>query len=192
MRVSNLLKQLAIFFTAFCASAISATAQQPQNQNPDVIRVNTSLVQTDVMVFDKQGKFIDGLKREQFVLKVDGKPREISFFELVKAGSSNEEAQLAAARGVASTAGTPAPLDRGRLVFFFIDDLHLAEGSMHHARKLLAQFVDREMGQNDQVALISPSGQIGFLQQLTDNKPVLLKAVERLRPRPFKSRDYQS
>ncbi len=135
MRVPNLLKQLAIFFTAFCASAISATAQQPQNQNPDVIRVNTSLVQTDVMVFDKQGKFVDELKREQFVLKVDGKPREISFFELVKAGSSNEEAQLAAARGVASKAGTPAPLDRGRPVFFFIDDLHLSEESMHHTRK---------------------------------------------------------
>ena len=84
MRVPNLLKQLAIFFTAFCASAISATAQQPQNQNPDVIRVNTSLVQTDVMVFDKQGKFVDDLKREQFVLKVDGKPREISFFERVQ------------------------------------------------------------------------------------------------------------
>src|SRR5829696_1486718 len=98
MRVSNLLKQLAIFFIAFCASAVSATAQQPQNQNPDVVRVNTSLVQTDVMVFDKQGKFVDDLKREQFVLKVDGKPREISFFELVKAGSSTEEAQLAAAR----------------------------------------------------------------------------------------------
>lgn len=144
------------------------------------------------MVFDKQGKFVDGLKREQFVLKVDGKPREISFFELIKAGSSNEEAQLAAARGVASNAGAPAPLDRGRLVFFFIDDLHLSEESMHHARKLLAQFVDREMGQNDQVALIAASGQISFLQQLTDNKSVLLKAVEQLRPRPFKSRDYQS
>ncbi|MGQ0762364.1 MAG: VWA domain-containing protein [Acidobacteriota bacterium] len=187
-----MLKQLAILFNAFCAFAISATAQQPQNQNPDVIRVKTSLVQTDVMVFDKQGKFVDGLKREQFVLRVDGKPREISFFELVKAGSSNEEAQLAAARGVTSNTGAPAPLDRGRLVFFFIDDLHLSEESMHHTRKLLTQFVDREMGQNDQVALIAASGQIRFLQQLTDNKSVLLKAVERVRARPFTSRDYQS
>ena len=192
MRVLNLFKQLAIFCTAFCASAISATAQQPQNQNPDVIRVNTSLVQTDVMVFDKQGKFVDKLKREQFVLKVDGKPREISFFELIKAGSSNEETQLAAARGVASNTGTPAPLDRGRLVFFFIDDVHLSEGSMHHTRKLLVQFVDREMGQNDQVALVAASGQIGFLQQLTDNKQVLLKAIDRVRVRQFKSGDYQS
>ena len=192
MRVPKLLKQLAIFFTAFCAGAISATAQQPQNQNPDVIRVTTSLVQTDVMVFDKQGKFVDDLKREQFVLKVDGKARDISFFEIVKAGTPNEEAQLAAARGVASNAGAPAPLDRGRVVFFFIDDLHLSEESMHHTRKMLAAFVEREMGQNDQLALISASGQIGFLQQLTDSKTVLIKAIDRLRPRPYKTRDLQN
>ena len=154
MRVSKLLKQLAIFFTAVCTSALSATAQQPQNQNPDVIRVTTSLVQTDVMVFDKDGKFVDDLKREQFVLKVDGKPREISFFERVQAGSSTEEAQLAAARGAAGNAGAPVPLDRGRTVFFFIDDLHLSAESAHHTRKLLTHFVDREMGQNDQVAFI--------------------------------------
>jgi VWFA-related protein len=191
MRVSKLLKQLAICFTAVCTSALSAIAQQPQNQNPDVIRVTTSLVQTDVMVFDKDGKFVDDLKREQFVLKVDGKPREISFFERVQAGSSTEEAQLAAARGAAANAGAPVPLDRGRTVFFFIDDLHLSAESAFYTRKLLTQFVDREMGQNDQVAFFCASGQIGFLQQLTDNKQVLLKAIERVGTRQFNSHDFQ-
>jgi VWFA-related protein len=154
--------------------------------------VNTSLVQTDVMVFDKQGKFIDNLKREQFVLKIDGKTRDISFFELVKAGSANEEAQLAAARGVASKSGTPAPLDRGRSMFFFLDDLHLSEESMHQTRKMLSEFVERDMGQNDQVALITATAQTGFLQQLTDNKTVLKTAIERLRARPYKNRDIQN
>ena len=192
MRVPKLLKQVSIFFTAFCACAISASAQQPQNQDQDVIKVTTSLVQTDVMVFDKQGKFVDDLKREQFVLKVDGKTRDISFFEMVKAGTPNEEAQLAAARGLAGKTGTPTPLDRGRTMFFFLDDLHLSEESMHHTRKMLAAFVEREMGQNDQLALITASGQTGFLQQLTDNKTILLKAIDRLRPRPYKNRDVQN
>src|SRR5688572_6303020 len=192
MRVSKLLKQLAIVFTAVCTSALSAIAQQPQNQNPDVIKVTTSLVQTDVMVFDKEGKFVDDLKREQFALKVDGKPREISFFERVQAGTSNEESQLAAARGAAAKAGAPVPLDRGRTVFFFIDDLHLSQESTHHTKKLLTRFVEREMGQNDQVVFIAASGQIGFLQQLTDNKAVLLKAIERVTSRQSKSRDSQS
>ncbi len=76
------------------------------------------------------------------------------------------------------------PLDRGRTVFFFADDLHLSASSMNQTRTLLSRFIDREMGQNDEAVIASTSGQIGFLQQLTDNKAVLLAAVERLKPRP--------
>ena len=169
-----------------------AHAQQKQGQSEDIVRVETALVQTDVMVFDKQGKFVDGLGRDQFVLKIEGKRREISFFEKVRAGSRSEEAQLAAARGNPNIGVTaPIPLDRGRTVFFFIDDLHISTESMNQVRSLLTRFVDREMGQNDQAAFISATGQIGFLQQLTDNKKVLLTAVDRLQARPYTARDFQ-
>ena len=58
-----------------------AYAQQPQKPaDDDVLRVNTDLVQTAVTVLDKQGRFVDGLSRDQFELTVDGKPRPISFF----------------------------------------------------------------------------------------------------------------
>src|SRR5437763_10535982 len=72
---------------------VSAThGQQPQqrssNQADDVIRIKTELVQTDLMVFDKQGRFVDGLKPEQFELLLDGKPQPISFFERVATGSA--------------------------------------------------------------------------------------------------------
>lgn len=175
-----------------CASPAFAQEQAPPRQGPDVVRVNTSLVQTDVMVFDKQGGFVDGLKREQFVLKVDGKPRDISFFERVVSGSRSEEAQLAAARGNSAGGKTGAiPLDRGRTVFFFIDDVHLSPGSMKQTKLLLQRFIDREMGQNDEAAITSSSGQIGFLQQLTDDKLVLRAATERLRTRSDAVKDWQ-
>src|SRR6476619_3365374 len=82
-------------------------AQNPQEPKPsdDVVRVFTELVQTDVMVFDKQGRFMDGLNRDNFEIKIDGQVRPIQFFEQVKAGTSNEEAQLAAARGSSNTSG---------------------------------------------------------------------------------------
>ncbi|MGH9929963.1 MAG: VWA domain-containing protein, partial [Pyrinomonadaceae bacterium] len=47
-----------------------------------------------------------------------------------------------------------------------------------------------EMGQNDQAAISSASGQIGFLQQLTDNKAVLRAALNRLEARPYFVRDF--
>ncbi|HEX8136088.1 MAG TPA: VWA domain-containing protein [Pyrinomonadaceae bacterium] len=158
-------------------------AQTPASPPDDIVRISTELVQTDVMVFDKQGRFIDNLKPEDFELRVDGRVQPVSFFERVVAGSSDEETQLAAARGRQRTGQSSAPVrpaDRGRTIFFFIDDLHLSQESIMRTRKTLLNYIDREVGQNDQVAITSASGQIGFLQQLTNNKSVLRKAVERL------------
>ena len=182
--LSRLLMRIVHFLVACPLLAALTTAQQPQVPNDEVVRVNTDLVQTDFMVFDKQGNFVDGLKSNQFVLKVEGKPREITFFDRIAAGNRNEESQLAAARGnPASTGGrTPAvPLDRGRTVMFFLDDMHLSNGSLNQARAMLKKFVASEMRQNDQSAIVTASGQLGFLQQLTDNREVMMLAIDRLK-----------
>ncbi|HEY5885219.1 MAG TPA: VWA domain-containing protein [Pyrinomonadaceae bacterium] len=178
---------------ALAASLLHAqTPENPIQEPTEVLRVFTELVQTDVMVFDKQGRFVNGLKKENFELKIDGKPKPISFFETVTAGSINEEAQLAAARGNPRNrpAGAPAvPLDRGRPIYFFVDDLHLGMSSTVRARKLIDHFIDTQMKQNDEVAITSASGQLGFLSQLTDNKFVLRAAVDRIKYKPYSTTD---
>src|ERR1041384_447234 len=167
-------------------NALAQTTQKPQD---DVVRVYTELVQTDVMVFDKSGKFVNGLKPENFELRVDGKPRPIQSFEQITAGS-NEESQLAAARGATTVnLKRPVPLDRGRIVFFYIDDLHMDLSGMQAAKKTITTFIDKDMGQNDQAAITSASGQIGFLQQLTNDRLVLHTALDRLKPKSFFARD---
>jgi VWFA-related protein len=179
MTTAPFIRRVIIIWVILNVPAFAAFAQQKPD---DVVRVNTDLVQTDFMVFDKQGNFIDGLKRDQLVLKVEGKPREISFFDRIAAGSRNEEAQLAAARGGTVNGGpAPVPLDRGRTVLFFIDDLHLSAGSVTYTRQMLKRFIDHDLKQNDQAEIASASGQLGFLQQLTDNKSVLTSAADRLR-----------
>src|SRR6185436_11629333 len=177
-------------------NALDTLAQQPQTSPPrkdDVVTVNTVLVQTDVTVLDGKGSFVDQLTRDQFALKIDGKPREILSFQRVVAGNRNEDAQLAAARGNPAPSGTgaPVPLDRGRVVFFFVDDVHLSTSGMDQTKKSLLRFVEREMSQNDQVAITSASGQIGFLQQLTDNKTVLMKTINRLSAKSYGARDVE-
>lgn len=189
---------LPVFLLVYSQRARAQTPPEAKNRGSqdqtDVLRVYTELVQTDVMVFDRQGNFVNGLKREDFELKIDGKVKPIEFFEKITAGSVNEESQIAAARG--STApdnnrsSAPAPLDRGRPVFFYVDDLHLDLPSLAATRKLIARFIDREMGQNDEAAIASANGQVGFLQQLTDNKAVLRAALERLKVRPYSVRDF--
>jgi VWFA-related protein len=170
-----------------------AQQQQQQLRQPapaqedDVVRITTELVQTDVAVFDKRGRFVEDLRPEQFELQVEGHVQPIRFFERVTAGSRSEVSQLAAARSRAAdgTAETNRAVsvespERGRLIFFFLDDLHLSGASLARARESLQRYVDRDMNPNDQVAIVSASGQIGFLQQLTDNQAVLRAAIKRL------------
>jgi VWFA-related protein len=194
---ARLLASLAAGLCLLAPLRAQDAAPPPVPAGPDeVVRVSSELVQTDVMVFNKQGDFVDNLKPEQFELKVDGKPQPIAFFERVEAGAVNEDAQLAAARGGARpasrAAGAPIPLDRGRTVVFFVDDLHLSAGSAARTRQALLRFIEEELGQNDEAAVASASGQVGFLQQFTDDRTVLRAAVGRIQPRAYNLRDGQS
>ncbi len=162
-------------------------SQKTSTESADeVVRIKTELVQTDLTVVDKRGLFVEGLKSEQFELRVDAKPQALAFFEQVATGSADEQKQLAAARkGNANTReklerNAGGESDRGHLIFFFVDDVHLAGDSLTRARSVLVHFVENKMRANDRVAIVSTSGQIGFLQQLTDNKAVLREAINRL------------
>ncbi|MEK6283268.1 MAG: VWA domain-containing protein [Acidobacteriota bacterium] len=180
------------------AAAIAIVAQQPQQpaDQAEVIRISTELVQTGVVVLDKQGRFVEGLKPEQFLLKVDGKVVTPTFFEHVVAGTANEErVEAAVARGNPSnSAPTPAAGSsyHGRTIIFFIDDLHLSAESVQRTRKAILEFVDNQMAPEDLVAVASPSGQIGFLQRFTDLKPVVRAAVGRVSHRPYTIRDSEN
>jgi VWFA-related protein len=160
----------------------SKPEQQQQARGEDVVRVNTELVQTDVMVFDKKGHFVDGLKPEQFALRIDNKPQTISFFERVASGAHEQSSTQTNAPANPETAlrTNPSSLVRGRTLIFFADDLHLAPDSLVRTRKALLEFINQGMAENDLVAITSSSGQIGFLQQLTDDKIALRTAVARL------------
>ncbi|HMJ25232.1 MAG TPA: VWA domain-containing protein, partial [Pyrinomonadaceae bacterium] len=185
----------------FCAlltvtSSLGQTrpSQQPQPEADDVVRVNTELVQTDVMVFDNKGHFVEGLKPEQFALRIDNKPQTISFFEQVSSGGlrSVSSGGLRAERRASTGGDSPATEVRGRTVIFFADDLHLAPDSLVRTRKALLEFVDHGMAEKDLIAITSSSGQIGFLQQLTDDKIALRSAVARLNYRANAKMDMNS
>lgn len=179
-----LLLMLVAFLATFCIQA------HAQEQSPDVIRVSTDLVQTSVTVFDRDGKFVDGLRREQFQLKIDGKPQGISFFEQVVAGSPKEEQLALRLQDPEGALPTAKPVQRGRTVVFFIDDLHLSLQSVDRTRTMLLNFIKNEMGPRDLVAIASASGQLEFLQQFTNNKEVLRAAVGQLLHRPYSVSGY--
>ncbi len=166
-------------------------SQESQKPADDVIRITTELVQTGVIVVDKQGKFVEGLKPEQFLLKVDGQPMTPSFVEHVIAGTAREQKVETSGANSPATPTASSPSYRGRTIIFFIDDLHLSADSVQRTRKGILEFVENEMSIEDQVAVASPSGQIGFLERLSDVKGVVRAAVNRLNHKPYSVRDHE-
>lgn len=178
-----------LLFIVACTLATSTPAQRPAttpapaDRPDDVVTTNIELVQTDVMVFDKSGRLVEGLSPDEFLLTVDGKPQPLSFFESIKTGSSQEAAQVrstAAEQNRTANTTLGGVTRSGRVILFFVDDVHLSNASLIRTRKALNEFIDKRMHDGDQLAIVSTSGQIGFLQQLSDNDAVLREAIERL------------
>jgi VWFA-related protein len=175
-----------VFGSLMAAMILHAQAQKPPaGQNPPqtgTIRVSVGLVQTDVMVFDKQGHFIPSLKMDQFELRVDGKVQPIEFFEMVSAGSRHDEEIWAKADNKPVPA-TEQPITKsanpGRTLLFFVDDWHLSADSVMRSRIALSNLINTSVGPNDKVGIFAASGQLGSAQTLTSDKPALLSILEK-------------
>jgi VWFA-related protein len=166
-----------IVITICCVVCVRGQAQK---QPDDVVRVNTELVQTDVTVLDRRGHFVDGLKPEQFILTLNGDPKPITLIErFAVAADGSQPIPLTLNRDAAPTS-VRAASTQGRVIFFFVDDVHLSAESLARARNSLSRFIENRISEGDRLAIVSTSGQIGFLQQLSDDAAVWREAVARL------------
>ncbi len=164
------------------AQAQKSTPAKRPEQADHTIRVNVGLVQTDVMVFDRQGRFVPDLKLDQFELRIDGRVQPISFMELVFAGSSNDEEVWARAEGKPVSPGEPRATkgsNPGRMLLLFVDDWHLSADSVMRSRTALANLIRTSVGPNDKVGIFAASGQLGS-GALTGDKAGLLATVAKL------------
>lgn len=179
---------LLLALSAGWANARAQEQTKPRQQEPardeEVVRVSSDLVQADVTVLDSKGHFVRDLRAEQFDLFVDGRPQPLSFFEFVRAGSTEELSAGARARRGARATGEPeretVNNNAGRLIIFFVDDIHLSASSTVRVRKSLLRFVDEQMREGDRVLVFTATGQLGMLQQFATEKEVVRAAINRL------------
>lgn len=75
-------RMMICLFVAVSAVAIGgAQEQEPQEQQPSVIRGGTELVRAFVTVTDKDGRLVTTLRQRDFELRDEGKPQPISLFD---------------------------------------------------------------------------------------------------------------
>lgn len=179
-------RRSAVILVLIClVSAYSPAQKKPQdpkkNNDQETLRIETEIVQLEVTVTDKQGKLVKDLKREDFELKEDGKVQDISYFTM---GTSGRPARwiTTAERRSAKSQEPPTTLEPtvGRYFILAVDDYHLAFSSLTYAKTAMHKFVDEQMSPEDQVALITTSGQLAMYQQFTKDREELKRAIDRL------------
>ncbi|HEX3187616.1 MAG TPA: VWA domain-containing protein [Pyrinomonadaceae bacterium] len=173
--------------------AIPVFPQQPQPQKPkpeteedqdSVVRITSNLVQVDAVV-TKDGRVVSHLTPNDFVITEDGKPQTITHFSYVS-NVPNQNSENAAARSTPSTASAVLPAvvrrdDPRRTIAFVVDDLGISLESIRSVKEQLTKFVDERLQPQDLVAIIRTGGEVGALQQFTNDRRLLHRAIDSLR-----------
>jgi VWFA-related protein len=182
-----------VTFVLLFSITLAQTPQTPQNpQNPpqeiapeDVVRISTTLVQTDVVVTDKNDQVISDLTADDFKITENGKRQEVKFALFVSAD------ELPRLDGKLTVAGQPvdpevarnlSSRDLRRVFAFVVDDLTIPFEDIGTVRQMLTDFVDNRMREGDLVAIVRVVGGAGLLQQFTTDKRILRRAIARISP----------
>jgi VWFA-related protein len=179
-------------FLSFAILAAAAAAQTPstppqrQDDREEVVRISSQLVQTDVVVTDKDDRAIDDLKLDDFEVYENGKRQDLKFMEFVGADAraARVEGALPPSVRAAGTdlASNTSAGDVRRIIAFVVDDLTIPVEDMTSVRSVLTDFVDNQMHEDDLVAIVRVVGGVGLLQQFTSDKQLLRRAISEVTP----------
>ena len=161
------------------------TPQKPREATAeDVIRITTELVQTDVVVTDKDDQVVTDLKLEDFEVYDSGTKQELKFMELVSveasAGATPGRPTNVAPGVDTAIARELTAKDVRRVMAFVVDDVTIPPEDMARTRQMLTDFVDNKMHEGDLVAIVRTVGGKGLLEQFTADKQILRRAISQL------------
>jgi VWFA-related protein len=142
------------------------------------IRASTHLVLVDVVVTDKQGKHIDGLRAEDFVVQEKGKNQKIAFF--TPPGEAQKRAPELPPGIYSNKPEYRSP--GGPLVILLLDAANTPFKDQAYAREQMLKFVKDEYRPGQRTAIFTLTNSLGVLQDFTSDPEVLLKAFQRYQP----------
>src|SRR5436305_4537251 len=119
----------------------------------EVVRVNASLVTVPVSVLDRDGRFIAGLRKNDFRIFEDGVEQEVAYF---------------------------APVEQPFTVALVIDTSGSTRFKMEEMQDAAIAFLD-QLRPNDRVIVVSFDDQIRILSEATSDRSALRAAIRRTR-----------
>src|SRR5262245_25461349 len=160
---------------------------QPPQQPQITFRAEVNYVEVDPRVLDKDGKFVEGLKPEDFQILENGKPQKVTAFSLVNIPVERVEQPLFASKLIDRDVRTNLEGADGRIYVIILDDLHTAALRSQRLKAAAKMFIEKYVGANDIAAVIHTSGRGDAGQEFTNSQIRLVKAVDKFMGRKLNS-----
>lgn len=140
--------------------------------------VEVRVLEIETTVLDEQGRPVEDLGRDDFVVTIDGKAAEVTNFFIVQRGVIRNEGQAEGGREAAPPQTVPK-----RLVVF-VDDVHLHQGPKTRALQAIRRYLERTMDASTTVMLVRWNGSLETRVKPTARKDLLLAGLEAMEKEP--------
>jgi VWFA-related protein len=134
-------------------------------------------VVVDVVVTDKKGTPIRGLKRKDMTVLEDGTPQALTSFEAIELPDQPSPSRAEQPRLSLNTAPEE---QRGRSFAIVFDDTHLTPWRANLAKAAVASFLETGVREGDRVTLVSTAGSIWWTARMNSGRAKLIDLVKRL------------
>ena len=182
----------AVFLFLLLLASFTVFAQQPSGtppvEDPDSIKISTTLIQIDVTVTDKDGNIVKDLKPEDFEVYENGKKQPITNFSFISINKQGEKINPSPVKPDKNAIPIPPVKLKEeqvrRTYALVVDDLGLNFGNILWVRQSLKRFINEKMQEGDLVAIIRTGVGAGALQSFTSDKRLLLASIDKIKWNP--------
>jgi VWFA-related protein len=171
------------------AAGVWAQAPAPDSQSevvshdaPATFSTRVNLVSVPVVVRDKKGNAVGGLRKEDFQLFDKGKLQEITKFtvETGTAPAVDAAPEVRAPDAPALPAPAAAPIIANRFVAYIFDDVHMKPADLLNARQAANKHLDASPDPYMRAAIFTTSGANGV--DFTDDRAKLHATINSIKP----------
>lgn len=174
-------------FLAFSAFAVAAAAWVHAQQGAPTFKSSVEYVEVDVIANNAQGEFVRDLTKDDFQVTEDGKKQAIASFSMIDIPVEKTVAPLFTGQAVDRDVSTNERPFEGRIYVMVMDDLHTRPTGLARTKAAARQFIQQRLGANDLMAVVHTAGLDDASQDFTNNKRLLLAAVEKTSARGLES-----
>ena len=145
-------RTLAFLVALALAAPLFAQKKPAEPEQPKLVEsIDVRVIDFDVVVTDRRGNYVTGLKQEDFELLENGVPKTITnFYEVEGSSSRTLQAGEVGGKVQAPAAEASQPEEMKRRIIFYIDNLSLAPFNRNRVFQEMKNFIRTTMRPGDE------------------------------------------